>query len=86
MAQEKLNNQEPTQSGASSVNDNINFWEDAREFFKSQMPPDFEDNLKQYAVEKGYNENEVRLFNHMLKEVVGFYGTTVLLKLQVKAE
>ena len=41
---------------------------------------EFEDKLKQYVTDKGYNQNEFRLFKNMLEEAVGFHATIVLLK------
>ena len=77
---ENLNNQETTQLGIGAVSSSADFWKDAQEFLKSQLPTDFEDKLKQYVTDKGYNQNEFRLFKNMLEEVVGFHGTVVLLK------
>jgi hypothetical protein len=75
-----LMNHETTQLGIGAVSSSADFWKDAQEFLKSQLPPDFEDKLKQYVTDKGYNQNEFRLFKNMLEEAVGFHGTVVLLK------
>ena len=75
-----LNSQETAQLGIGAVGSSADFWKDAQEFLKSQLPTDFEDKLKQYVTDKGYNQNEFRLFKNMLEEVVGFHGTVVLLK------
>lgn len=72
---ETLNDSETTQPVKDSVNDSVDFWVDAQEFLKSQLPSDFEDKLKEYTASKGYNQNDFRLFKHML--VVGFHGTIV---------
>ena len=80
MEHENLNNQETAQLGIGAVSSSADFWKDAQEFLKSQLPTDFEDKLKQYATDKGYNQNEFRLFKNMLEEAVGFHGTVVLLK------
>ena len=79
MEHENINNQETDQLGIGAVSSSVDFWKDAQEFLKSQLPPDFEDKLKQYATEKGYNLNEFRLFQSMLEQAVRFRGTVVLL-------
>lgn len=78
--EETSNNNETAQLGIGAVSSSADFWKDAQEFLKSQLPPDFEDKLKQYVTDKGYNQNEFRLFKNMLEEAVGFHGTIVLLK------
>lgn len=80
MGQNKLNKEESTQLGIGAVSNNTDFWKDAQDFLKSQLPTDFEDKLKEYVTTKGYNQNEIRLFNNMLEEAVGLYGTMVILK------
>lgn len=76
--EEDLKNSKEVQSGA--ISDNIDFWKDAQDFLKSQLPADFENKLREYAANKGYNRNEFRLFQNMLENAVGFYGTMVQLK------
>jgi hypothetical protein len=80
MENKNLNNQETTHLGIGAVSSSADFWGDAQEFLKSQLPSDFQDKLKQYATDKGYNKNEFMLFKNMLEESVGFHGTIVLLK------
>lgn len=63
-----------------TINNDTSFWLDAQEFLKGQLPEDFQDKLIEYAVKKGYNQNEFRLFSYMLEEAVGFHGTMVVLK------
>lgn len=63
-----------------SISNSVDFWVDAKEFMESQLPKDFEDKLKEYVENKGYNQNEFRLFKNMLEETIGYYGTIVLLK------
>jgi hypothetical protein len=59
---------------------NIDFWKDADDFLKSQLPPEFENKLQEFVINKKYNENELRLFNFMLKESLGFYTTIFILR------
>lgn len=66
--------------GYTQISSSADFWKDAQEFLKSQLPTDFEDKLKEYVTTKGYNQNEFRLFKNMLEQAVGFHGTVVLLK------
>ena len=80
MEHENFNKQEIAQLGIGAVSSSADFWKDAQEFLKSQLPTDFEDKLKEYVNEKGYNKNEFRLFKNMIEEAVGFHGTVVLLK------
>ena len=80
MEHETLNTQETANNDLGAVSGSADFWKDAQEFLKSQLPPDFEDKLRQYVTDKGYNQNEFRLFKNMLQEAVGFHGTKVLLK------
>ena len=63
-----------------NINNNIDFWAEAQEFLKSQLPADFENKLQEHATVKGYNENEFRLFKNMLQDSIGFHGTMVLIK------
>lgn len=37
------------------INDEVNFFNDAKEFLDTQLPKDFEDNLLKYTKDKGYN-------------------------------
>jgi len=62
------------------VNDDIDFWKDAREFLESQLPDDFEEKLKTYANEKGFNMNEFMLFEEMLCDAIGLHNLRVRLK------
>ena len=78
--EETSKNNETAQLGIGAVSSSADFWKDAQEFLKSQLPSDFEYNLKQYVTDKGYNQNEFRLFKNMLEEAVGLHGTVVLLK------
>ena len=78
--EETSKNNETVQLGIGAVSSSADFWKDAQEFLKSQLPSDFEYNLKQYVTDKGYNQNEFRLFKNMLEEAVGLHGTVVLLK------
>lgn len=81
MSTEKTSLENKSQSSClGAVSSSTDFWKDAKEFLKSQLPSDFEDKLKEYVTEKGYNQNEFRLFKNMLEEAVGFHGTVVLLK------
>lgn len=77
---EQNTNPELTQLGIGAINNDTDFWADANEFLKSQLPPDFQDKLKEYISVKGYNKNEFRLFSTMLKEVIGLDATIASLK------
>ena len=55
-----------------TVSDNIDFWKDAQEFLKDQLSIDFENKLKDYITNKGYNQNEIRLFNKIIKTKLDF--------------
>lgn len=81
MEHKNLNNQETK----STINDDIDFWKDAQEFLKSQLPNDFEEKLNKYIVDKGYNSNECRLFKSMLTEAVGLHANKVLIKYYFKS-
>ena len=63
-----------------SISGLADFWKDAQEFLKTQLPPDFEEKLKEYAIAKKYNRNEFMFFNGMVEKAVGFHGTVVSLK------
>lgn len=60
---------------------NIDFWKDSQDFLESQLPTDYKQNLHKFVKDKGYNQNELRLFNSMLKDCVGLYGTLELSKM-----
>ncbi len=62
------------------VSGSADFFKDAQAFLESQLPKDFEEQLLKYTKDKGYNQNEFRLFKNMMEEAVGFTGTMVLLK------
>ena len=62
------------------VSGSVDFWKDAQTFLESQLPKDFEEQLLKYIKDKGYNQNEFRLFKNMMEEALGFTGTMVLLK------
>ena len=82
----ELNSKEEqlTQSGTGAISNTTDFWVDANEFLKSQLPSDFEDKLKEYVSKKNYNENEFRLFKYMLNEAMGFHSTVYMLKNYVR--
>lgn len=81
MKHENLNNNtQSTKIDMEVISNSTDFWKEAQEFLKSQLPSDFEDKLKQYVLDKGYNKNEFRLFKNMLQESVGLHGTIILLK------
>lgn len=73
-------NNETSQLGIGAISGDADFWKDAQEFLKSQLPTDFDEKLKEYVTTKGYNQNEFRLFVNMLEESVGFHGTIFILK------
>ena len=62
------------------VSNNVDFWKDAQDFLKSQLPDDFQEKLDKYVNDKGYNSNECRFFKSMLTEAVGLYGTVMVIK------
>lgn len=78
--EENSKNNETENSKVHAVNDNNDFYKDAQDFLTSQLPADFDKKLKEYVSAKGYNQNEFRLFAHMLEEAVGFHGVVFLLK------
>ncbi len=56
------------------------FWTEAQEFLKTQIPENYQDNLKDFVVSKGYSDNELRLFRYMLKDALDLHGVMVQLK------
>lgn len=80
MEHENLNTAETAQLGIAAVSNSADFWKDAQEFLKSQVPVDFQEKMIEYAKNKNYNQNEFRLFKNMLEEAVGVHGVMVLLK------
>lgn len=78
--EEPSKNNENTQLGIGAISNSVDFWKDAQEFLKSQLPDDFQEKLDKYVTDKGYNSNECRLFKNMLTEAVGLYGTVMVIK------
>ena len=62
------------------INDGIDFWKDANEFLKTQLPNNFQEELDSYTVTKGYNLNECRLFMSMLSDALNLYGMLMVIK------
>ena len=55
-------------------------WSDANEFLKTIfLKEEYDTKLYEY-VEKKYTQNEFRLFNYFLKEVIGVRGTIFMIK------
>ena len=77
---EKDNLKNEQQCAIHDVSNSVDFWKDAQEFLKSQLPDDFQEKLDKYVTDKGYNSNECRLFKSMLTEAVGLYGTVMVIK------
>jgi hypothetical protein len=75
-----INDGKDTQLGVGSIRNEVNFWEDADEFLNTQLPKEFEENLKQFIINKNYNENEFRLFKCMLEQKIGYFATIFFLK------
>ena len=73
-------NTETEQCTIPSVSGSADFFKDAQTFLESQLPKNFEEQLLKYTKDKGYNQNEFRLFKNMMEEALGFTGTIVLLK------
>ena len=78
MENDKLKNEQ--QCAIHDVSNSVDFWKDAQDFLKSQLPDDFQEKLEQYVKDKKFNSNECRLFRSMLTEVVGLYGTVMVIK------
>ena len=62
------------------VSNSVDFWKDAQEFLKSQLPDDFQEKLDKYVNDKGYNSNECRLFKSMLTEAIALHGMVMVIK------
>ncbi len=62
------------------INNKTDFWVDANEFMKTQLPDDYQAKLELFIKEKKYNTNEMRLFTYMLKEVLGLHNVVVVMK------
>jgi hypothetical protein len=62
------------------INNKTDFWVDANEFMKTQLPDDYQAKLELFIKEKKYNTNEMRLFTYMLKEVLGLHNVVVVIK------
>lgn len=77
---EKDNLKHEQQCAIHDVSNSVDFWKDAQEFLKTQLPDDFQEKLDKYVTDKGYNSNECRLFKSMLTEAVGLYGTVMVIK------
>ena len=55
-------------------------WQDCNEFLNSQLSSNFQDNLKDYAKNKGYSDDEFKLFEYYLKDSLGFLTLIVRMK------
>lgn len=65
------------------ISDEANFYVDAQEFLKSQLPHDFKSNMREFVKSKGYTENEVRLFRAMMQESIGLEAVILILEGQL---
>lgn len=80
MAKKNDTPENQSQCAIQNVSNSADFWKDAQEFLKSQLPSDFSEKMKEFAESKEYKENDFRLFKNMLEEAVGFEATMILLK------
>lgn len=76
----KINKETKAQCAMENVNNSTDFWKDAQEFLKSQLPSDFGEKMKDFAESKQYKQNDFRLFKSMIEDAVGFEANMILLK------
>mgnify|MGYP006295116187 CR=1 FL=1 len=76
----KNNNKDTEQYTLHGVSNSVDFWKDAQEFLKSQLPSDFYEKMKEFAESKQYKQNDFRLFKSMIEDEIGFEATMILLK------
>jgi len=62
------------------VSNSADFWKDAQEFLKSQLPDDFGEKMLEFTKSKEYKQNDFRLFKSMIEDAIGFEATMILLK------
>lgn len=63
-----------------AIDSKVDFWQDAQEFVKPFIPEDIEQKFIAFCEEKGYNENEARLFQTMCKDFFAFQTQIPFLK------
>lgn len=61
-------------------------WLDCNDFLKSQLPSNFKENLKEYAKNKEYSDDEFRLFEYYLKDSLGFLTLIVRMDISMGNE
>jgi hypothetical protein len=80
MTKKNKTSEATAQCAIQNVSNSADFWKDAQEFLKSQLPSDFGEKMKEFAESKQYKQNDFRLFKSMIEDAIGFEATMILLK------